>query len=86
MGYGIPLETAFDSFSMARGLVGFAKDIRKHPKEIAEAADSLVEGYLFFREGSVQQYWAYRALTWPCIVPPTILSLRIPSGNSPSRP
>jgi Uroporphyrinogen decarboxylase (URO-D) len=48
MGYAFPIEMPFDDFSMARGLVGFAKDIRNHPKEIAEAADSLVEGYLFF--------------------------------------
>ncbi len=30
----------------ARGLVNFARDIRKYPREIAEAADGLVDGYI----------------------------------------
>ena len=39
-------EAPFDNFSMARGLVNFARDIRKYPREIVEAADGLVDGYI----------------------------------------
>ena len=37
-------EAPFDNFSMARGLMGFARDLRKYPREMCEAADGLVDG------------------------------------------
>jgi Uroporphyrinogen decarboxylase (URO-D) len=46
MAYSFLAEAPFDDFSMARGLLAFAKDLRKYPREIAEAADALVEGYI----------------------------------------
>ena len=46
MAFSFLAEAPFDDFSMARGLLNFARDIRKYPREIVEAADALVEGYL----------------------------------------
>jgi uroporphyrinogen-III decarboxylase len=45
--YGFLPEAPFDSFSLARGFVAFARDLRKRPREIAEAADALTDGYVF---------------------------------------
>ena len=45
--YGFLPEAAFDTFSLARGFLDFARDLRKRPLEIARAADDLTEGYLF---------------------------------------
>jgi hypothetical protein len=45
--YGFLPEAAFDTFSLARGFLEFARDLRKRPQEIARAADDLTEGYLF---------------------------------------
>jgi hypothetical protein len=44
--YGFLPEAAFDTFSLARGLLEFSRDLRKRPQEIAKAADDLTEGYL----------------------------------------
>ncbi|RJP35152.1 MAG: hypothetical protein C4536_01290 [Actinobacteria bacterium] len=45
--YGFLPEAAFDTFSLARGFLEFARDLKKRPEEIAAAADDLTEGYLF---------------------------------------
>jgi len=45
--YGFLPEAAFDTFSLARGLLEFARDLKKRPEEIAAAADDLTAGYLF---------------------------------------
>lgn len=45
--YGFLPEAAFDAFSLARGFLEFARDLRKRPREIARAAEDLTEGYLF---------------------------------------
>ncbi|MBN2026653.1 MAG: hypothetical protein JW854_07850 [Actinobacteria bacterium] len=44
--YGFLPEAAFDTFSLARGFLDFARDLKKRPQEIARAADDLGEGYL----------------------------------------
>ncbi len=41
------LEAPFDNFSMARGLMRFARDMRSIPEKIERAADALVESYAF---------------------------------------
>ena len=43
---GAGVEAAFDSFSMARGLLNFARDLKKHPDKIARAAEAMTEGNL----------------------------------------
>ena len=45
--YGFLPEAAYDTFSLARGFLNFARDMRKRPEEIARAAGDLTEGYLF---------------------------------------
>jgi len=45
--HGFLPEAPFDTFSLARGFVEFAKDLRRRPGEIAEAAEALTEGYVF---------------------------------------
>ena len=45
--YGFLPEAAFDTFSLARGLPEFSRDLKKRPEEIATPADDLTEGYLF---------------------------------------
>jgi hypothetical protein len=45
--YGFLPEVAFDSFSLARGLMPFVKDCRVRPEEVARAAEDLTEGYYF---------------------------------------
>ncbi len=45
--YSFLPEAAFDTFSLARGFLDFARDLKKRPQEIAKAADDLTEGYLF---------------------------------------
>jgi Uroporphyrinogen decarboxylase (URO-D) len=45
--YGFLPEAAFDSFSLARGLMHFVRDCRDRPDEIARAADALTDGYYF---------------------------------------
>lgn len=45
--YGFLPEAAFDSFSLARGLIPFVKDCRDRPDEVAAAADALTESYYF---------------------------------------
>jgi hypothetical protein len=45
--YGFLPEAAFDTFSLARGLMPFVRDLRERPEEIARAADDLTESYLF---------------------------------------
>jgi hypothetical protein len=44
--YGSALEAAFDNFSMARGILNFSRDLRKHPETIAKAAEKMTESYL----------------------------------------
>lgn len=45
--YGFLPEAAFDTFSLARGLMPFVKDCRVRPEEVARAADDLTDGYYF---------------------------------------
>jgi hypothetical protein len=45
--YGSGLEAPFDTFSMARGILNFSRDLRKNPEIIAEASDALTQSYLF---------------------------------------
>jgi uroporphyrinogen decarboxylase len=45
--YGCMSEAAFDSFSLARGLIPFVRDCRARPDEVAAAADALTESYYF---------------------------------------
>ena len=45
--YGFLPEAAFDSFSLARGLMPFVRDCRERPGEVARAADALTDGYYF---------------------------------------
>ena len=45
--YGFLPEAAFDTFSLARGVTEFSRDLKKRPQEIAKAAEDLTEGYLF---------------------------------------
>ena len=45
--YGFLPEAAFDTFSLARGFLEFARDMKKRPEEISKAAEDLTEGYLF---------------------------------------
>lgn len=45
--YGFLPEAAFDSFSLARGLLPFVRDCRDRPGEVARAADDLTESYYF---------------------------------------
>ncbi len=45
--YACPTEAAFDNFSMARGMLKFVEDLRKRQEEIAQAADALVESFVY---------------------------------------
>ena len=45
--YGFLPEAAFDTFSLARGLLPFMSDIRKRPLEVLRAADALTGSYIF---------------------------------------
>jgi hypothetical protein len=45
--YGFLPEAAFDSFSLARGLIPFVRDCIERPDEVAAAADALTESYYF---------------------------------------
>ncbi len=45
--HGMVSEAAFDSFSLARGLMSFVRDLRERPDQIKQAADDLTEGYSF---------------------------------------
>jgi hypothetical protein len=45
--YSLGVEAPFDTFSLARGLMGFVKDMKRHPDQVAEAADALVDAYVF---------------------------------------
>lgn len=44
--YPIPLEAAFDNFSLSRGVVAFAKDLRYSPDRITAAAEALTDSYV----------------------------------------
>ena len=57
-----PLEVPFDTFSLARGLIPFARDLHKHPEEIARAAEALVPGYLFLIKASVNLFRIKRVM------------------------
>jgi Uroporphyrinogen decarboxylase (URO-D) len=45
--YGTGVEAPFDTFSMARGILNFSRDLRKNSEIIARASDSLSESYLY---------------------------------------
>ncbi|MBN2027515.1 MAG: hypothetical protein JW854_12215 [Actinobacteria bacterium] len=45
--YGFGLEAAFDSFSMARGILNFSRDLKKYPEIIARTAEEMTDSYLF---------------------------------------
>jgi hypothetical protein len=45
--YAIGAEAPFDTFSLARGLMDFVRDTTKHPDEVVQAADALVDAYVF---------------------------------------
>jgi hypothetical protein len=45
--YAVGAEAPFDTFSLARGLLDFVRDTTRHPDEVAEAADALVDAYVF---------------------------------------
>lgn len=45
--YGFLPEAAFDTFSLARGLMPFVRDMRQRPQEIIKAADDMIESYVF---------------------------------------
>jgi Uroporphyrinogen decarboxylase (URO-D) len=45
--YGFLPEAAFDSFSLARGLLPFVRDCMERPGEVAGAAEALTESYYF---------------------------------------
>ena len=49
-----PLEMPFDTFSLARGLLPFTRDVYQNPEEIKEAADAMVEGCLFILKSAVR--------------------------------
>jgi len=42
------VEAAFDIFSMARGVLDFARDIRKYPREIKGAVDALTDSFVLY--------------------------------------
>jgi Uroporphyrinogen decarboxylase (URO-D) len=42
------VEAVFDIFSMARGVLNFARDIRRYPREIKEAADVLTPSLVLY--------------------------------------
>lgn len=44
--YPIPLEAAFDNFSLSRGVIGFAKDLKYRPEKIRAAAEALTDSYV----------------------------------------
>lgn len=43
--YSVGVEAPFDTFSLARGLMSFVRDIRDRPGEIAAAAEALTPAY-----------------------------------------
>jgi len=45
--YSVGAEAPFDTFSLARGLMNFVKDMAKYPDEIGRAAHALVNAYVF---------------------------------------
>jgi len=40
-------EAAFDTFSLARGLIEFSKDLSRYPDKVIKASDALTESYAF---------------------------------------
>jgi hypothetical protein len=45
--YSVGVEAPFDTFSLARGLMYFVRDLRDRPGEIAAAAEALTAAYAF---------------------------------------
>ncbi len=45
--YSVGVEAPFDTFSLARGMMNFVRDIRDRPGEVAEAAEALTAAYAF---------------------------------------
>jgi uroporphyrinogen decarboxylase len=48
--HGLGAEAPFDTFSMSRGLFDFSYDLMDDPEPIAEAAESLADGYVRFTD------------------------------------
>ncbi len=57
-----PVEVPFDTFSLARGLIPFVKDLAKYPGDICRAAEALVPGYLFLIKATVNLFGIRRAM------------------------
>jgi hypothetical protein len=57
-----PVEVPFDTFSLARGLIPFVKDLSKRPDDIRRAADALVPGYLFLIKAAVNLFGIKRVM------------------------
>jgi Uroporphyrinogen decarboxylase (URO-D) len=57
-----PVEVPFDTFSLARGLIPFARDLRNRPEDIMRAADALVPGYLFLIKAAVNLFGIKRVM------------------------
>ena len=58
---GAGVEAAFDSFSMARGLVNFARDLKNHPDEIERAAGAMTAGNLYLIKSAARILGVKRA-------------------------
>jgi len=57
-----PVEVPFDTFSLARGLIPFVRDLSRFPEDIAKAAEALVPGYLFLIKATVNLFGIKRAM------------------------
>jgi hypothetical protein len=57
-----PVEVPFDTFSLARGLIPFIKDLSRCPGDIRKAADALVPGYLFLIKAAVNLFGIKRVM------------------------
>ncbi len=57
-----PVEVPFDTFSLARGLIPFVKDLSRFPEEIMKAAEALVPGYIFLIKATVNLFGIKRAM------------------------
>ncbi len=45
--YPIGAESAFDTFSMSRGIMNFIRDLRSRPEQIVKASDALTDSFVF---------------------------------------
>lgn len=60
--YNIGVEAPFDSFSLARGLLPFTRDLKKHPADILEAAEDLVDSYALLCKSACRLTGGKRAI------------------------